>query len=531
MKKKTSREKSFDSKWIVLPIVMIIVFTITIIMNIKHIDDSSNKLFGTLDIDNGDQKINWSKYKTVNINLSESLNITKSGTYHLTGTLEDGFVAVDNKTSQVRLLLDNVSIKNTTGPAIYCTAAENLVIETVGENFLEDSEEYSENYDEDIAGTIYSKSDLAFQGTGTLNLVANHQDGIVGKDDVKFNDGMYKITAKDDAIRGKDSVHIVAGTYELSSGADAIKSTNETDNGKGFVLVESGNFIINSTAKGIKSTKSILVYDGTFDINSYDDAIHSDNYIGITGGIIRVNSGDDGIHANRELIIDEGNITIAKSYEGLEAEAITINGGDVSINASDDGINAGGGADSSAINNRPGAGSFDADTDCIININDGNIYINASGDGIDSNGYLNFNGGTTTVDGPTNNGNGALDAGAGIAMYSGTVIAVGASGMAETLGETSNIYNISVYFTNTQASDTKIEIKDPTGNTILKHTSAKTFNHLAAGSEKFNYGETYTIYLNDVEYQSFTITEKTTVVGGSSTNQQTPPGIRPQPRR
>ncbi len=531
MQEKKERKRSFDYKWIILLAIMVVVLIITIIINTKHTDNSSNKLISALDIDSGDQKINWSKYKTVNVNLSESFNITESGTYHLTGTLEDGSITIDAKASQVRLILDNVSIKNTNGPAIYCPDALNLVIETIGENTLEDGEEYPSNYDEDVTGAIYTKSDLVFQGIGTLNLIANHQDGIVGKDDVKFNDGMYKINAKDDSIRGKDSVYIIAGTFELTSGADAIKTTNLADTGKGFILIESGNFIINSSAKGIKSTKSLIVYDGTFDINSYDDAVHSDNYVGITGGVIKINSGDDGIHANKELIIDNGNIIIAKSYEGLEAKAININGGNISVTSTDDGINAGGGADNSAVNNHPGAGTFDADTDCVINITNGNLYINASGDGIDSNGYLNFSGGTSIVDGPTNNGNGALDASAGITMNGGTVIAVGASGMAETLGENSSTYNISVYFANVQASDTEIIIKDSANNQVLEHTSAKTFNHLAAGSEKFKYGETYTIYLNDVEYQSFTITDKTTIVGNSNPNQQIHPGMAPQPRR
>jgi len=131
-----------------------------------------------------------------------------------------------------------------------------------------------------------------------------------------------------------------------------------------------------------------------------------------------------------------------------------------------------------------------------------------------------FNGGKVVVDGPTNNGNGTLDAGAGIVMNGGTVIAVGASGMAETLGVNSAIYNVSVYFTTTLAKGTLVEIKDSAGETVISHTSAKTFSHLAAGTDKFVNGGIYAIYVNGEKYEEFTITSVTTTVGNSNGNFQ-----------
>lgn len=50
------------------------------------------------------------------------------------------------------------------------------------------------------------------------------------------------------------------------------------------------------------------------------------------------------------------------------------------------------------------------------------------------------------------------------------------------------------------------------------HTSAKTFNHLAAGSTKFTLGETYSIYLNGELYETFTISDITTVIGNNHNN-------------
>ena len=450
--------------------------------------------------------------------MSESLTITESGVYHLTGALNNGGVVVDiRKDAVVKLILDNVFIKNPSGPAISCLDGDDLVIEVVGKNYLEDGSKYSAELDEDAKGTIYSKADLTFEGSGSLNIISNYQDGIIGKDDVKFKSGAYNITAIDDAIRGKDSVYIMGGVFNIVTSADGIKSTNEIDAGKGFVLIESGNFSIKSGAKGIKAINSILIYGGNFEIDSFDDSIHSNNYVGITGGNYEIISGDDGIHADRELIIDDGAINIRKSYEGLEAQAVTINGGSISVVTSDDGINAGGGVDKSS-SNRPGSNTFNTNEEPRLTINGGDVYVNAAGDGMDSNGHIYFSGGKVVVDGPTNNGNGALDSELGIIMSGGEVIAVGSSGMAVNLGEKSNIYNISVYFGSSYSSKTNIKIKDSTGKTIIEHTSAKTFTHLSAGSDKFIPGAEYSIYIDDDKYDTFTISGVVTVIGDQSVN-------------
>lgn len=505
-----------DYKWLAIGAMVVTALISTIVINVWH--DNGNKIERSINVDNGDLKINWDKYQTTDVILSESYTINKSGVYHLTGELENGLVSINVKEGVVKLILDNVTIKNSHGPAIVCYEADDLVIELIGNNTLEDGETYAGNLDEDVKGVIYSKADLAFIGDGSLAVTANYQDGIVSKDDLKFNGGEYTIIAKDDGIRGKDSIYVVDGVFTIEAGGDGMKSTNETTAGKGFVLVKQGTINITASAKGIKAINSILIHAGDFKISSRDDSIHSNNYVGIMGANIEISSGDDGIHADKELIVDAGVISVLQSYEGLEAKAITINGGEISVVASDDGMNAGGGNDASA-NNRPGANPFDADTSCALTINGGKVYVNAAGDGIDSNGFLTFNGGEVIVDGPTNNGNGALDSGSGISFNGGSVVAVGASGMAESLGTSSSINNVSIFLTSTQKAGTKIEIKNSAGETVLGHTSLKAFNHIAAGTEKFEEGETYTLYLNGTKTETFTISGIVTTVGSNSGNQ------------
>ena len=509
--------------WLIIGGLGVVALVAAIVLNLNVSDHSVEKVASTVAVDNSDLKINWERYQTVDVNLTESLNITESGTYHLTGSLNNGQIVVDAGVSEVRLILDNVTIRNADGPAILCYNAENLVIEMVGNNVLEDGARYNSDYDEDVEGVIYSKADLALTGEGSLQLVANSSDGIVGKDDVVIRGGNYVIAAADDGIRGKDSVYITGGEFTINAAGDGIKSTNETDRGKGFVLVENGEFDIAATGKGAKAVNNIIIYGGNYNLRTYDDAIHSNNYVGVVNGDILINSGDDGIHADRELIIEGGVVEVTKSYEGLEAQVVTISGGEISLTTSDDGINAGGGADNSS-QNRPGANPFGADESCSLTINGGNVYVNAAGDGVDSNGYLVFNGGNVVVDGPTNNGNGALDAGMEISMQGGTVIAVGASGMAESLGANSGVCNLNVYFGTTQAAGTVIEVRNSAGEVVLSHTAAKTFSHMAAGSEALTPGETYTIYLDGAEYQTFTIMSVTTTLGNTNMNQNMMPG-------
>jgi len=423
----------------------------------KNLVDINNDI----SLDNSDEEIDWNRYQTYEVGLSDSLTITKSGTYYLTGSISDGLIKVDAGVDDVRLLLDNVSIHNSSGPAIACFSANNLVIELVGDNYLSDGTVFDSSYDEDVNGAIYSKEDLIFQGNGSLNLVANYQDGIVGKDDVKFKGGHYKVEAVDDGIRGKDSVYVVSGDFSINVKGDAITSTNSIDRDKGFIL--------------------------------------------ISGGVFEISAGDDGIRANHELRIDGGTINILNSYEGLEAQVIAINGGNISISSNDDGVNAG---------NK--ASNENTDSSCILSINGGEIYINAGGDGVDSNGYIYFNGGSTIIDGPTNDGNGSLDSGLGITMNGGVVIAVGSSGMAETLGNSSSVNNLSMFFPQQLGANTKIEIKNADNITILSHISAKKFNYLAAGSTDFTLGEAYTVYINEEKFQDFIISGATTTVGSGN---------------
>ncbi len=531
--------------------------------NSKESKSNADSITMEINTDDDDEKIDWSRYETVSHELTKSLTITKEGIYQLTGTIEDGLITV-NTSGNVKLVLDNVHITNSSGPAIYVQEAEDVVISTVSDstNYLEDGSSYK-GYDTDVIGTIFSHDDITFEGEGTLVVTSNCEDAIVSKDDLKIVNGTYQITSADDGIRGKDSVYIKNGVFEITAKGDGIKSTNDTDAGKGYILIEDGTFKIDATldgiqaetklfiqngtfhittgggssitstredwgrwgttsssnsdsAKGIKSGDNLVIENGDITIDSSDDSIHSNNYIGIKSGTYHLSSGDDGMHADTELIIDGGEIDITKSYEGLEASKITIHDGTIRVVSSDDGINVAGGKDSSSMD-RPGANHFSSNSNCTLTINGGTIYVDASGDGLDANGSIYMYGGTVTVDGPTNSGNGALDYDREFVIDGGILIAGGASGMVQGVSSTSSIYNLLINFSSNYGDSDTIMIADSNNQEIVSYHSDKSYSSLVVASPELQNGGTYTIKVNGTDYQTFTISSITTTVGNTQT--------------
>lgn len=530
---------------------------------LKPTSTSVNDMDTNVRLDTSDEKIIWSNYQNREITLTNSITITEDGIYNLFGTIEDGCITI-NTNGDVFLNLNNVSITNSSGPAIYVESANTVVIHTVENttNTLTDSSTYT-GFDTDVEGAIYSKDDLVLEGDGTLVIHGNKADGIVGKDDLKINSGTYIINTVDDGIRGKDSVYILDGIFTIKSGGDGIKSTNDTESDKGYVKIENGTFDITSTldgiqaetkvlisdgiftiktgggssnastnsnwgswgattstnsdsAKGIKSGDNMVLTGGTYTLNTSDDAIHSNRYVGISGGTYKITSGDDGIHADEELVIDDGEIDITKSYEGLEAKTITINNGNIRVVSSDDGLNAAGGNDGSAMN-RPGAPTSQNGVKSSLTINGGNIYVNASGDGLDANGSIYINGGAVVVDGPSSSGNGALDYDSECKITGGSLIAVGASGMSQGISSTSTQYGVLVNFGSNYSGGTTIRLLDANNDEVLSYTSTKSFSSFVYSSSVLSKG-TYTLQIDNRTIGTVTVNNIATTVGNSRMN-------------
>lgn len=560
----------------------------------------------------------------------QTVTITQAGTYQIAGTLGDGALIVESaENAKITLVLGGVSIKNSTGAAIQISTADDVTIELAEgtTNVLQSGEEVdiaaATESKEASGGALQSKADLKIKGKGSLTVLGYLNNGIHCTKDLKIKNGNISVTALGHGIKGKNSVTVSGGTVTVTSGKDGITSDETENEEKGFVTIEDGEIIITSvgdgvsaettltvtgdvisiisgggsanaqqktdnmrdwwdfdnsasddnsaSCKGLKAGKALVISGGSITIDAQDDALHTDGDMTISGGECILSTGDDGAHAALSLTVLDGKITVLTSYEGLEANQITLADGELDITASDDGINANGGSDgfsggfgggfggrrsdmnsqSGDMNSQsgdmtppdnsnmqtppdgnapsgnpptmPGQDAADStttddttDKQPVLLITGGKITVNADGDGLDSNGDLRVEGGDITINGPSNGGNGALDigtenGGAGV-IAGGTLIALGTSSMTENFGSTSTQCAFLVTMNSFGAGET-ITITDSQGNVLYTGVTVKSANSVVFSSPDLVVGETYTVTIGST---SATVTQSSTVVGNSN---------------
>lgn len=238
--------------------------------------------------------------------------------------------------------------------------------------------------------------------------------------------------------------------------------------------------------------KDEMIADGTITIEADSDGIDAEETLQIDGGSMTIAAGDDGVHSDRDLIITDGTIDVTKSYEGLEGMTVTIEDGDISVVSSDDGLNAAGDpADASSDNSDSNESNSD-----MLNLGEENTNPSTEGDGIDSNGDLIVTGGTIYVSGPTNGGNGALDYAGNAAISGGTIVAVGASGMAQNFGSDSTQRCMLVTVAESTLTG-DLTLTDSDGNVIVSYSPEKAYNSVVISSPDIKKGATYTLATGD----------------------------------
>ncbi|WP_456034610.1 carbohydrate-binding domain-containing protein [Roseburia inulinivorans] len=259
-----------------------------------------------------------------------------------------------------------------------------------------------------------------------------------------------------------------------------------------------------TSTKGIKAGGGMYLNGGTYQIDSADDSIHSNANITIADGTYTLATGDDGVHADDALIVNGDTITVTESYEGLEGLTVTINDGTIDITASDDGINTAGGTDQSGFgtfgDHFKGMDSADDETEettdkeMWMELNGGYIHILAGGDGVDSNGDLTINGGEIYIDGPSDNGNSAIDYGDRSSAYvnGGMLVAIGSSGMAEGMSDSSKQEVLMVKL-GEQMKAGDVVLTDSEGNVIVSYTALKSYDCVIISTAEVESGATYTL--------------------------------------
>jgi len=446
------------------------------------------------------------------------VTITAAGTYNISGTLNDGQIVVDTQDEEtVYLVLNGVDITYGTSAPIYVSNAEKTVITLADgtENVVTDGASYLFDVETDEPNAaVFSKDDLTINGTGSLTVYANYNNGIASKDDLKITGGTLTVYAVNDGLKGRDSIAIKAGAITVDAGGDGLQSNNDEDVDKGYIAIEGGTFTITAgldaiqaetgvlvsggdfiltsgagqtsaadSGKGIKAGVDLTITGGTFEIDSVDDALHSNGSLTIDNGVFFLVSGDDGIHSEYSLTINGGEINVLQAYEGFESAVITINDGNIHLVTTDDGLNATTGA---------GGGQVDGS---YFYLNGGTIVLDASGDGLDSNGTAVMTGGVVIVQGPAFQGNGPLDVNGEFEVTGGTLIAAGSAGMPETPSTSSTQNSVALVLDATQPGGTMVHVETLDGEDVLTYESPKDFQLFVFSSPELETNETYTVYV------------------------------------
>lgn len=164
----------------------------------------------------------------------DTYTITEAGVYTLKGNYS-GMIYIKSE-GKVKLILDNVNIKNENGPAIFFESCEKGIIESSegSVNELTDGSEYSV----DAKGCIFSNDDLDIQGEGIINVNANYSHGIASDDDIMIEEGTINInTLKGDAVHANDGVEINGGSVTIVSAEDGISGDKYVEINDGTINI------------------------------------------------------------------------------------------------------------------------------------------------------------------------------------------------------------------------------------------------------------------------------------------------------
>ncbi len=160
-----------------------------------------------------------------------------SGAKQLTVS-DNSTIDITASEDKVQLVLDGVNITNDDFPAIYVLSADKCFVTTTEkENSLSVTGEFRSDGDTNTDAVIFSKDDLVFNGKGTLKIVSKYDNGISGKDDIKFTGGTYEITSANDSVESNDTISICDGTFNITSGKDGLHCENDEDSTLGIIYI------------------------------------------------------------------------------------------------------------------------------------------------------------------------------------------------------------------------------------------------------------------------------------------------------
>ncbi len=516
------------------------------------------------------------------------ITITEAGTYEISGTLTDGQIVVDTKDEEkVQLVLNGVDISNSTNSPIYIEKAKDYAMITLKEgsvNTLTDAETYvlPESTDgttvEDLDSTIYSKADLVINGTGSLTVNANYNDGIKSKDSLLIANGDITVNAVHDAIYGKDALTVLDGDITITTnGGSALAEMPEEEFGgmgqmpngdftgtppempeggfpempqdmtgttettdTGFVpipeeMVDSTNSATVNTPPEMPTTETATTEEVVVENTESNKGLKSGGEIVIDGGIFTLDTYDDAINANTFVEINDGVFNIKSGNDAIKSEyLLTINGGEINISYCYEGLEAMdlylNGGDINIVSEDDGINASDPNSTETMGMPQGSDQELTEDDPV-----IYIDGANVIV----NASGDAIDSNGGFVMNSGNVVIHGVNNGGElaldfdkrstvnggsllVLGGSANISDSSTQnvviapLTTTFAKGSTLQVLDEKNNVIFETVLERDTNSVTFSSSDIKQGKTYTITDGTNETTVTTSTDST--ITGSAQN-------------
>ena len=371
---------------------------------------------------------------------------TKGICYVLSGSTANGsFTVAGDKKYEV--LLNGVSITNPDSAALNLLSSKRAYVMLADgtTNTLADGSSSLNDH----KGALYCKGKLLFNGSGSLSVTGNYNNGIHSADYIVFRKGnnVYAQSKANHGIKANDGIYINGGILNVEVSAAAAKGINCESvivvNGGRTTVVTSGGGAYDTDeneakgAAGIKADETFTMNGGELWLKSTGaggKGISSDTeccfnggctYIVTEGGQYRSNNdtaSPKGIKADGAVSVTDGLVWVrtgGTNGEGIESKStLDISGGEVASYAYDDAINA--------KSHLTSAGGF--------------VFAQGrNNDGIDANGNLYIKGGTVYAI-CSGGAEVALDANTerGYKLYvqGGTVVAVGGLEQGSSLSQT-----------------------------------------------------------------------------------------------
>ena len=321
-------------------------------------------------------------------------------------------------------------------------------------------------------GALYCKGKLLFNGSGTLSVTGNSNNGIHSADYIAFSKGniIYVKSTANHGIKANDGIYINGGILNVEVSAAAAKGINCESN----IVINGGRTTVLTTG------------DGTYDSDDREAkgaaGIKTDSVLTVNGGELwlkSTGSGGKGINVDMEANFNGGSVYVVttgsqyksnsdtSSPKGIKADGnITVSGGCIWVRTS-------------------GTNGEGIETKKELSITGGEVASYAYDDAINSKSTMTISGGCVYAHGQHNDG---LDANGNCYIKGGTIYAI-CSGSPEVAVDANTEGGYKLYLT----GGTVVAVGGLEGGSQLTQScyqsswSANTWYALTIGNNTFSF--------------------------------------------